>query len=123
MEYPLGGRGLRGDAKRRRGQDALKRVGLGQHLAHKPMELSGGQRQRVAIARAMVTEPLIVLADEPTANLDHATGQDILSLMQQINRERGTTFVFSTHDQMVMDMAGRVVRLWDGLVAAESVAA
>jgi putative ABC transport system ATP-binding protein len=117
VEFPLGGRGLMPSAKRQRAREALERVGLGTHLRHKPMELSGGQRQRVAIARAIATEPLIVLADEPTANLDHATGQEILSLMRQINQEHGTTFIFSTHDQQVMDMASRIVRLWDGTIA------
>jgi putative ABC transport system ATP-binding protein len=93
-------------------------VGLGEHLHHRPFELSGGQRQRVAIARALVTHPLIVLADEPTANLDSATGGEVLQLMESINRSRGTTFLFSSHDPRVMEMAGRVIRLHDGQVEA-----
>jgi putative ABC transport system ATP-binding protein len=93
-------------------------VGLEEHLRHKPFELSGGQRQRVAIARALVTRPLIVLADEPTANLDSGTGDEVLQLMESINRSRGTTFLFSSHDPAVMKRAGRVIRLHDGKVEA-----
>jgi putative ABC transport system ATP-binding protein len=93
-------------------------VGLKDHLRHKPFELSGGQRQRVAIARALVTHPLIVLADEPTANLDSVTGNEVLTLMEGINRDRGTTFIFSSHDPGVMQRAGRVIRLHDGQVEA-----
>jgi putative ABC transport system ATP-binding protein len=92
----------------------LELVGVERFARHRPNQLSGGQRQRVAIARALVVEPSIVLADEPTANLDHRTGEGILQLMQRINRESGTTFIFSTHDPRVMEMAGRVIRLEDG---------
>ena len=76
--------------------------------------MSGGERQRAAVARALVTRPRCVLADEPTANLDHKTGENILELMKQINERTGTTFIFSTHDPRVMEMAGRVIRLEDG---------
>jgi putative ABC transport system ATP-binding protein len=87
------------------------------HLArHRPNQLSGGQRQRVAIARALVTQPDIVLADEPTANLDHRTGEAILALMRDINRRFGTTFVFSTHDRKVIEAADRLVAIEDGAV-------
>lgn len=96
--------------------DVLEKVGLTQFANHKPMELSGGQRQRVAIARAMVSRPALILADEPTANLDHQTGIEILNLMKKINQEQNTTFIFSTHDQKIMDMADRVVNLWDGKI-------
>jgi putative ABC transport system ATP-binding protein len=120
VEYPLGVKTGSGGRRRERAMAALEQVGLGRFVDHKPMELSGGQRQRVAIARAMATEPLIVLADEPTANLDHATGQDILALMRRLNQQHGTTFIFSTHDQQVMDLATRIVRLWDGTVAASA---
>jgi putative ABC transport system ATP-binding protein len=85
-------------------------------MDHRPAELSGGQRQRVAIARALVTKPQIVLADEPTANLDHKTGEGILQLMKELNQKEGTTFIFSTHDARVMKMADRVVELADGRV-------
>jgi len=94
----------------------LEQVGLHTHQKHRPNELSGGQRQRVAIARALVTEPLIVLADEPTANLDSATGEAIIDLMKSLNQTRGTTFIFSTHDHKVMRHANAVVRLADGKV-------
>jgi len=97
-------------------EHALSQVGLAQFARHRPLELSGGQRQRVAIARAIVTNPSVILADEPTANLDHKTGEEILGLMKKINQEQQTTFIFSTHDQKVMDMASRVVRLWDGSI-------
>jgi putative ABC transport system ATP-binding protein len=94
----------------------LDTVGLAKYADHRPNQLSGGQRQRVAIARALVTRPRIVLADEPTANLDHKTGESILSMMRAINRAFETTFVFSTHDQRVMGMADRLVRVEDGEV-------
>jgi putative ABC transport system ATP-binding protein len=94
-------------------------VGLSEWVRHKPNELSGGQRQRVAIARALVAKPAIVLADEPTANLDSATGQAIIELMKTMNREHGTTFVFSTHDASIVGIADHVVRLKDGLVVEE----
>lgn len=97
-------------------QRALENVGLASFIHHKPMELSGGQRQRVAIARAMVTNPALILADEPTANLDHKTGAEILDLMKEVNRATGTTFVFSTHDPKVIERASRVVKLTDGLI-------
>ena len=97
---------------------ALEQVGLGERARHRPPELSGGQQQRVAIARALVTEPALVLADEPTANLDSATGREIVDLMRRLNRERGTTFVFSTHDPRIMAAADRVVQISDGRVQA-----
>lgn len=92
----------------------LKIVGLAKYAKHRPNQLSGGQRQRVAIARALVIRPKIVLADEPTANLDHRTGGRILRLMRKINRRTKVTFVFSTHDQRVIDMADRRVDIEDG---------
>lgn len=94
----------------------IDEVGLKDHQLHRPNELSGGQRQRVAIARALVTKPEVVLADEPTANLDSVTGGQILELMKKVNRELNTTFIFSTHDYKVVDIADHVVRLKDGLV-------
>jgi len=107
-------RHLSKEQKHERVMDLAESVGLADHLKHKPSELSGGQRQRVAIARALVTHPLIVLADEPTANLDSVTGNEVLELMEEINAKRGTTFIFSSHDPAIMSRAGRVVRLHDG---------
>jgi putative ABC transport system ATP-binding protein len=100
----------------------LDRVGLSKHVRHRPNELSGGQRQRVAVARALVTQPKIVLADEPTANLDSATGQNIIDLMKEMNRQEGTTFIFSTHDANVMSHANAVVQLADGKILGRTTA-
>ena len=85
----------------------------------KPAEMSGGQQQRVAIARALIKKPRLILADEPTANIDSKTGSEILDLMLKLNKESGTTFLLSTHDKMVMDYARRVVRLKDGKIDRE----
>ena len=94
----------------------IAEVGLDQWRNHRSNELSGGQRQRVAIARALVGKPAIVMADEPTANLDSANGEQILALMKKINKEMQTTFIFSTHDAKIVDIADHVIRLRDGLV-------
>lgn len=119
VEYPLlqFPRLKRAD-RRERVERYLDLVGLSRYADHRPNQLSGGQRQRVAIARALVTRPRIVLADEPTANLDHATGTEILELMKLINRRRRTTFVFSTHDERVIAAADRLVRIEDGRLQA-----
>lgn len=101
----------------RRVRELLERVGLSEHEHHRPSELSGGQRQRVAIARALVTRPQLVLADEPTANLDSQTGQTILDLMKELNQAEQTTFIFSTHDARVMAHASAIIRLEDGHLA------
>lgn len=101
---------------RAKAQKLLEAVGLGNYMHHRPAELSGGQRQRVAIARALVTEPALVLADEPTANLDSATGASILELMCAMNRELGTTFIFSTHDPDVLQYAKTIVKIHDGQI-------
>jgi putative ABC transport system ATP-binding protein len=97
----------------------LKEVGLEGMEDRRPSRLSGGQQQRVAIARALIKNPDIVLADEPTANLDSKTGEDILKLMKQMNRKHQTTFIFSTHDRMVMDYADRLVKLHDGSIESD----
>jgi len=115
VEYPLlQFKELSTAERRRRVQRYLQVVGLSDFGHHRPNQLSGGQRQRVAIARALVVHPKIILADEPTANLDHKTGGRILRLMRRINRQTGRTFLFSTHDQRVIDMAVRRVDLEDG---------
>ncbi|HEB97998.1 MAG TPA: ATP-binding cassette domain-containing protein [Thiotrichales bacterium] len=117
VEFPLLNRPDVAPAERaKRVEHYLQMVGLGRYADHRPNQLSGGQRQRVAIARALVTHPSIVLADEPTANLDHATGETVLQLMRDINRQEGVTFIFSTHDQRVMELADRVVRIFDGRI-------
>lgn len=102
---------------RKRAEALLDEVGLAAYRHHRPAELSGGQRQRVAIARALVTHPDIVLADEPTANLDSVTGASILEIMVEMNRKEQTTFLFSTHDQNVLKYARRVIRIVDGRIA------
>jgi putative ABC transport system ATP-binding protein len=96
----------------------LEAVGLGAHARHRPSELSGGQRQRVAVARALVTRPPLVLADEPTANLDSQTGATLIDLMKDMNARDGTTFIFSTHDPKVMAHATSIVRIEDGAIVA-----
>lgn len=94
----------------------LEKVGLSDRAKHKPSELSGGQRQRVAIARALVTKAPLILADEPTANLDSKNGEQILALMKKLNEELGTTFVFSTHDKKIVEMANHVIKIADGKI-------
>lgn len=94
----------------------IEEVGLAEWRNHKPNELSGGQRQRVAIARALATKPEIVLADEPTANLDSVTSEAIITLMKKVNRDLGTTFIFSTHDPSIVEVADHIIRLRDGLI-------
>jgi putative ABC transport system ATP-binding protein len=117
VQYPLlQFKDVSRDERRRRTEEMLDLVGLRRHAHHRPNELSGGQRQRVAIARALVTKPRIVLADEPTANLDSKTGSGILDLMKEVNRTHGTTFVFSTHDKKVIAKADRLVRIEDGRI-------
>ncbi len=105
--------------RQERASAILDDVGLEGLYGRRPSELSGGQQQRVAVARAIVSEPAIVLADEPTANLDSQTGQGLLELMREMNKKKGVTFVFSTHDKMVMDYARRLVLLRDGKVAGD----
>ena len=115
IEYPLLQQSnVDKKTRQERVQHYLNVVGLKPYAHHRPNELSGGQRQRVAIARALATHPSIILADEPTANLDHKTGEGILRLMKELNHEEGTTFIFSTHDARVMEMADRVIELADG---------
>ncbi len=119
VSFPLTLLGFEKEEIRERSSGALRSVGLEGMEHRKPKEMSGGQQQRVAIARALVKKPALILADEPTANLDSATGREILELMVALNQREGTTFIFSTHDQMVMDFARRVIYIRDGLVERE----
>src|ERR1700686_379731 len=105
--------------RRKRVEQLFLEIGLAGLEDRRPAELSGGQQQRVAVARAMVTEPALILADEPTANLDSATAIALLDVMQHLNRTTGTTFVFSTHDPQVMERARRMIRLRDGEIASD----
>jgi putative ABC transport system ATP-binding protein len=117
VEFPLLLQNRLSAAERRtRVDELLEKVGLSSHSKHRPGELSGGQRQRVAVARALVTRPKIVLADEPTANLDSKTGENIIDLMKEMNRLEKTTFIFSTHDAKVMAHANSIVRIADGRI-------
>ncbi|MFA5448662.1 MAG: ABC transporter ATP-binding protein [Sphaerochaetaceae bacterium] len=104
---------------RQRTYEMLQEVGLQGMENRRPSQLSGGQQQRIAIARALVKRPQLILADEPTANLDSKTGEEILKLMRQMNEKFGTTFIFSTHDKMVMEYASRLVQLHDGSIASD----
>ncbi len=113
--------GLKADEIESRTMAILAEVGLKGMEDRLPTRLSGGQQQRVAIARALVKKPLVVLADEPTANLDSTTGRSILELMAELNRSHGTTLIFSTHDPMVMQAARRLVRIHDGLITSDEV--
>lgn len=106
--------------RHQRAMELLKRVGLEDRFDNKPTALSGGQQQRIAVARALATRPAFVLADEPTANLDSHTAESLLDLMEDLNAEFGTTFIFSTHDQKVIKRARRVITLEDGMIASDS---
>ena len=118
-EMVLWVQGVDAAARRERVMALLARVGLEGMEDRRPSELSGGQQQRVAIARAIASNPAVVLADEPTANVDSETAETLLDLMEKLNRDQGVTFLFSTHDPQVMERARRVVRLVDGSVASD----
>jgi putative ABC transport system ATP-binding protein len=121
VEFVMLLQGVPAAERRDRAMAILDDVGLEDMYHRRPAELSGGQQQRVAVARAIVSSPSIVLADEPTANLDSKTGKGLLEMMEQMNKSRAATFVFSTHDKMVMDYARRLILIRDGLVADDQV--
>jgi putative ABC transport system ATP-binding protein len=120
VEFPLLVQGFDARERRRRVAEALESVGLAERAHHRPDLLSGGERQRVAVARAIVHRPSLVLADEPTANLDTRNATQLIDLMRDLNQTLGLTFIFSTHDQRLLEHTGRIVRLTDGHVESDS---
>ena len=120
-ELPLQYRGVGARARRKRATAALEAVGLGDRLDHKPNQLSGGQQQRVAIARALVTDPPLLLADEPTGNLDTRTSLEVLALLQRLNRDLGITIILVTHERDIAACASRVVTMRDGRIVTDVV--
>lgn len=120
VELPLIYAGVPKEERRERAKQALKDVGLGDRMNHKPNELSGGQRQRVAIARALVTNPSIILADEPTGNLDSKTGEEIMALFHEIHK-KGNTIILVTHEEYIAEHAARIIRLRDGLIEKDEI--
>ena len=116
VELPMRYAGVAAKERRERARQSLEAVGLGDRMHHRPTELSGGQQQRVAVARALVNDPAIIMADEPTGNLDSKSGKEIMELLQNLNRERGTTVILITHDPKISEQAQRIIQLKDGLL-------
>jgi len=119
VEFPMAFAGVPSDERRRRARELLEKVGLGDRLNHRPAELSGGQQQRVAVARALANDPSVVLCDEITGNLDTKAGDEIMRLLQKLNREQKKTFILVTHDPMVARFADRIVHMQDGVIIKE----
>lgn len=119
VELPMRYAGVTKD-RQERAREALVAVGLAERVHHKPKELSGGQQQRVAIARALVNEPAILMADEPTGNLDSKSGKEIMDIILRLNREKGTTVIIVTHDPRIAEQTQRVIRLMDGMIEEDA---
>ncbi len=117
VELPMRYAVLNGRNRKQVAKDALEAVGLADRITHRPNELSGGQMQRVAIARALVNNPAIIMADEPTGNLDSQSGDEIMALLKNLNKERGTTLIIVTHDPEIAALTNRVISIWDGRIA------
>jgi len=120
VEMPLLLNGTTPAERKKRVTELLEAIGMSDRAQHRPDQLSGGQQQRVAVARALATNPKMILADEPTANLDTANGQQVMEIMKKLNEETGVTFVFATHDPRVFNYAKRIVTLQDGLIVKDS---
>ncbi len=120
VEFVMQLQGVPATERNRRTSDILKEVGLAGLEDRRPSELSGGQQQRVAVARAIVSEPALVLADEPTANLDSQTAENLMQMLVHMNKEHGVTFIFSTHDKLVMDFSRRLIKLHDGRIVEDT---
>ncbi len=116
VALPLQIQGVKTQKARKKAADLLLKLGLEQQTRHRPSKLSGGQQQRVAIARALITDPVLVIADEPTANLDSANAQKIIDIMRETNQDKGTTFIFSTHDDRLLTRVKRKIHLHDGKI-------
>lgn len=121
VEMPLLLNGLKSDERKSRVMELLEAVGLSERAHHKPDQLSGGEQQRVAIARALAPKPTMILADEPTANLDTTNGEQVMEIMSKLNEETGVTFIFASHDPRVIKFGRRVVQLQDGLIVQDTI--
>jgi len=119
VELPMLLTGVGAADRQKRTMELLDAVGLADRAKHRPDQMSGGQQQRVAIARALATHPALILADEPTANLDTANGEQAMTIMQKLNQQTGTAFIFATHDQRVISFARRIIEMRDGKIVGD----